>query len=79
MHGETRENALFYFPHFIILQHGGLKAKLRENTMTTPIQQKIRDKKRTARHIADMVKSGDWVNRGTTGGDSTVCTKVVAR
>ncbi|MCF8054204.1 MAG: hypothetical protein K9K75_03170 [Deltaproteobacteria bacterium] len=47
--------------------------------MTTPIQQKIRDKKRTAEQIADMVKSGDWINHGTTGGDSTVCTEAVAK
>ena len=46
--------------------------------MTTPIQQKIRDKKRTPEQIADMVKSGDWINHGSTGGDSTVCTEAVA-
>jgi len=46
--------------------------------MTTPIQQKIRDKKRSAKQIAAMVKSGDWINHGTAGGDSTVCTEAVA-
>ena len=39
--------------------------------MTTPIQQKIRDKKRTAAQILDMVKSGDWIQPGTAGGDAT--------
>ncbi|MDD5101170.1 MAG: acetyl-CoA hydrolase/transferase C-terminal domain-containing protein [Syntrophales bacterium] len=47
--------------------------------MTTPIQQKIRDKKRTPEQIAGMVKSGDWINHGTMGGDSTVCSQAVAR
>ncbi len=47
--------------------------------MTTPIQQKIRNKKRTAKQIAEMVKSGDWINHGTVGGDSTVCTEAVAQ
>ncbi len=47
--------------------------------MTTPVQQKIRDKKRTAEQIAEMVKSGDWINHGSVGGDSTVCTEAVAK
>ncbi len=47
--------------------------------MTTPIQQKIRDKKRTPEQIAGMVKSGDWINQGTMGGDSTVCSEAVAK
>ena len=47
--------------------------------MTTPVQQKIRDKKKTPQQIADMVRSGDWINHGTGGGDSTVCTDAVAR
>ncbi|MGV8079994.1 MAG: acetyl-CoA hydrolase/transferase family protein [Syntrophales bacterium] len=47
--------------------------------MTTPVQQKIRDKKRTAEQIADLVKSGDWINHGSVGGDSTACTDAVAR
>jgi|GEM_PF-6718044 hypothetical protein len=29
--------------------------------MTTPVQQKIRDKKRTPQQILDMVKSGDRI------------------
>src|SRR5271157_1520147 len=47
--------------------------------MTTPIQQKIRDKKRTAAQIAEMMKSGDWICNGSVGGDSTVCTEAVAK
>jgi len=47
--------------------------------MTTPIQQKIRDKKRTPGQILDMVKSGDWIQPGSVGGDSTVCMKELAR
>jgi len=47
--------------------------------MTTPLQQKIRDKKRTPDQIADMVKSGDWINHGSVGGDSTVCTEALAK
>jgi acyl-CoA hydrolase len=42
-------------------------------SMTTPIQQKIRDKKKTAKQILDMVKSGDWIQPGTAGGDATEC------
>ncbi|HEU17757.1 MAG TPA: hypothetical protein ENO00_00005, partial [Deltaproteobacteria bacterium] len=40
--------------------------------MTTPIQQKIRDKKRTPQQIIDMIKPADWINIGSVGGDSTV-------
>ncbi len=47
--------------------------------MTTPVQQKIRDKKRTPRQIIDMVKSGDWIQPGSVGGDATVCMKELAR
>ncbi|MBN2297962.1 MAG: hypothetical protein JXM72_05185 [Deltaproteobacteria bacterium] len=47
--------------------------------MTTPIQQKIRNKKRTPQQIADMVKSGDWINSGSVGGDSTACLEAVAQ
>ena len=47
--------------------------------MTTPIEQKIRNKKRTPEQIADMVQSGDWINHGTVGGDSTVLSEAVAR
>ena len=46
--------------------------------MTTPIQQKIRDKKRTAKQILDMVQSGDWINSGSVGGDSTECMSELA-
>ncbi|HPC04978.1 MAG TPA: acetyl-CoA hydrolase/transferase C-terminal domain-containing protein [Syntrophales bacterium] len=47
--------------------------------MTTPIQQKIRDKKRTAQQILDMVKPGEWIQPGSVGGDSTECMKELAR
>lgn len=47
--------------------------------MTTPVQQKIRDKKRTPQQILDMVKSGDWINPGSVGGDSTECMKELAK
>jgi acyl-CoA hydrolase len=47
--------------------------------MTTPIQQKIRDKKRTPQQILDMVKSGDWIQPGSVGGDSTECMKELAK
>ncbi len=45
----------------------------------TPIQQKIRNKKRTPQQICSMVKSGDWINPGTIGGDSTVCLEELAK
>jgi acyl-CoA hydrolase len=38
--------------------------------MTTPTQQKLRDKTITAKQWADMVKSGDWISRGGPGSDS---------
>lgn len=41
--------------------------------MTTPIQQKIRDKTITAAQWADMVKDNDWIYPGMVGGDSTAC------
>jgi hypothetical protein len=44
----------------------------RRDYMTTPIQQKIRDKKRTPRQIIDMIKPSDWINIGSVGGDSIV-------
>jgi len=47
--------------------------------MTTPVQQKIRDKKRSPQQILDMVKSGDWIQPGSVGGDSTECMKELAR
>ncbi len=46
--------------------------------MTTPIQQKIRDKKRTPGQVLDMVKSGDWIQPGSVGGDSTACMNELA-
>jgi acyl-CoA hydrolase len=39
--------------------------------MTTPAQQKIRDKTITAKQWAEMVKSGDWINIGGPGSDPT--------
>lgn len=45
----------------------------------TAIQQKIRNKKRTPQQILDMVKSGDWIQPGSVGGDSTECMKELAR
>ena len=36
--------------------------------MTTPIQQNHRSKKRTPGQIADMMKSGDWINHSSVGG-----------
>jgi hypothetical protein len=47
--------------------------------MTTPMQQKIRDKKKTPGQILDMVKSGDWIQPGSVGGDSTSYMKELAR
>ena len=41
--------------------------------MTTPMQQKIRDKTITAKNWAEMVKDGDWILPGAVGGDSTAC------
>lgn len=38
--------------------------------MTTPTQQKLRDKTITAKQWADMVKPGDWINRGGPGSDT---------
>lgn len=46
--------------------------------MTTPVQQKIRNKKRTPPQILDLVRSGDWIQPGTVGGDSTVLMKELA-
>jgi len=47
--------------------------------MTTPVQQKIRDKKKTPQQILDMVKSGEWIQPGSVGGDSTECMKELAK
>jgi acyl-CoA hydrolase len=41
--------------------------------MTTPMQQKIRDKTITAKKWAEMVKDDDWILPGAVGGDSTAC------
>lgn len=41
--------------------------------MTTPTQQKIRDKTITAKQWAEMVKSGDWIGVGGPGSDPTAC------
>ena len=38
--------------------------------MTTPTQQKLRDKTITAKQWADMVKPGEWINRGGPGSDT---------
>lgn len=46
--------------------------------MRTPVQQRIRDKQRTARQVIDMIKPGDWINPGTIGGDSTVLMEELA-
>ncbi|HRT27154.1 MAG TPA: hypothetical protein P5573_03455, partial [Syntrophales bacterium] len=46
--------------------------------MTTPIQQKLRDKLITAKKWAEMVKSGDWINRGGPGSDTTVTMEALA-
>ena len=41
--------------------------------MTTPVQQRIRDKTITAAQWANSVKSGDWISIGSVGGDATEC------
>jgi acyl-CoA hydrolase len=41
--------------------------------MITPVQQRIHDKKRTAKQIIDMVRPGEWINSGTIGGDALAC------
>ena len=41
--------------------------------MTTPLQQKMRDKTKTPQKWAEMVKDGDWILPGTVGGDSMPC------
>jgi acyl-CoA hydrolase len=46
-----------------------IKEKLKI-TMTTPTQQKLRDKTITAKQWADMVKPGEWINRGGPGADT---------
>lgn len=46
--------------------------------MTTPVQQKLRDKKRTPAQVIDMVKPGSWINPGSIGGDATACVEELA-
>ncbi len=45
---------------------------------TTPTQQKLRDKLITAKKWAEMVKPGDWINRGGPGSDTTVTMEALA-
>ncbi len=44
----------------------------------TPIQQKLRNKIITAKKWAEMVKSGDWINRGGPGSDTLPCMEALA-
>jgi acyl-CoA hydrolase len=46
--------------------------------MPTPAQQKLRDKTITAKKWADMVKPGDWINRGGPGADTLPCMEALA-
>ena len=46
--------------------------------MPTPVQQKLRDKTITAKKWAEMVKPGDWINRGGPGSDTTVLMEALA-
>jgi len=46
--------------------------------MPTPTQQKLRDKTITAKKWADMVKPGEWINRGGPGSDTTVLMEALA-
>ena len=47
--------------------------------MTSPVQQRIRDKTISAKKFAEMVKPGDWIVNGTVGGDGTACPHAVAQ
>ena len=47
--------------------------------MTSPIQQRIRDKTISASRFAELVKPGDWLNVGTVGGDAAACAHAVAQ
>jgi acyl-CoA hydrolase len=47
-------------------------------TMTTPTQQKLRDKTITAKQWAEMVKPGDWIDRGGPGSDTTQTMEALA-
>ena len=44
----------------------------------TPIQQKLRNKTITAKKWAEMVKPGDWINRGGPGSDTTQTMEALA-
>ncbi|NPV04959.1 MAG: hypothetical protein HPY67_09530 [Syntrophaceae bacterium] len=46
--------------------------------MPTPTQQKLRNKMITPKQWADMVKPGDWINRGGPGSDTTVLMEALA-
>ena len=46
--------------------------------MPTPVQQKLRDKTITAKKWAEMVKPGDWINRGGPGSDTTAGMEALA-
>jgi len=46
--------------------------------MTTPTQQKIRDKKRTPGQIANMIKRGEWITNGSVGEDPKACMEALA-
>jgi acetylornithine deacetylase/succinyl-diaminopimelate desuccinylase-like protein len=46
--------------------------------MPTPVQQKLRDKTITPKKWADMVKPGEWINRGGPGSDTTVLMEALA-
>jgi hypothetical protein len=44
-----------------------MRKGLERRAMTTPIQQKIRDRKRTPEQTARTAKSGDRINHGSVG------------
>ncbi|MCX5841306.1 MAG: hypothetical protein NTY16_07625, partial [Deltaproteobacteria bacterium] len=46
--------------------------------MPTPVQQKIKNKTITAKKWADMVKPGQWINRGGPGSDTFVTMEALA-
>jgi acyl-CoA hydrolase len=46
--------------------------------MQTPVQQRIRDKQRTAKQIAEMIRPGEWIIPGTIGGDAMACLDALA-
>lgn len=47
--------------------------------MINPTQQKIRDKIITAKHWAEVVKSGEWIFLGSTGGSATACIDALSK